>query len=216
LSDYPDPDDSFAWHEDHEKASNDLRRIIGVLVNDLTDARRSRTGRKLERRRRYLRAGFALVEGTLGGIRGIALSDIHRKRTAFSEAEIAVLTGHAFELDRKGKTRGRPVTYQVSSYVRFMLPILARIYRVDFDLDVGGSGWRSFEAARLLRNRVTHPRSSVDLIISDTEMATAKEGIGWFLTEMGRITEGIVQGLDERLARLTERRTKLDSQGEND
>jgi len=50
----------------------------------------------------------------------------------------------------------------------------------DFEVDTRNLGWKCLLEAVRVRNRVTHPKCSQDLIVADEEVQLLTDGVAWF------------------------------------
>lgn len=57
---------------------------------------------------------------------------------------------------------------------------VAQAFCPGLKVDFGVEGWSALKRAIAARNRITHPKSSDDLVLSDGEIEAAKSGFFWF------------------------------------
>jgi hypothetical protein len=91
---------------------------------------------------------------------------------AFSEASLFV--------NERGEIVEQPRYISTIAMIRLTARVATQLCP-DSTVDLGTTGWRCLKNAFQTRNRITHPKSSSDLAISDEEMACAKVGFFWFL-----------------------------------
>jgi hypothetical protein len=138
-------------------------------------------------RRTYLRSCFALVDGMLFAHRTVVQA--YTKDAAesplppkWTEAERMLLQEVEYELADNGTVKVRGQKFQpFLKYTRFIFNVPAKHHRKSNPVDYGGSGWQSFRAAYEIRNRITHPKSPDDLLISDGELVHIRAAVAWFV-----------------------------------
>jgi len=57
----------------------------------------------------------------------------------------------------------------------------AMLIEPDLSVDFSHVGWARFKSAITIRNRVTHPKTIADLLISSTDMQTINQAFTWML-----------------------------------
>lgn len=87
----------------------------------------------------------------------------------------------AYDIDDSGKTRSRRPFIPVKNNIRFTFDVFARAHSVTESPDYQGSGWQAFQRALQVRNRITHPKVTADLAVSDDEIRATDEAWSWFL-----------------------------------
>ena len=149
-----------------------------------------RSGDSQFARRTYLRSFFSFVEGVLFAKRNIVReytkdeASSHGPRI-LTDGERMLLEEIEYELADNGETRIRERNFQpFLKYLRFTFHVSAKLHRKANEVDYSGSGWQSFRAAYEVRNRITHPKSRADLLISGDELAQHKAAAAWFLKQM--------------------------------
>jgi hypothetical protein len=65
--------------------------------------------------------------------------------------------------------------------VRFVFALFARVRGLSAQADYSGHGWRAFREAVEIRNRITHPKASVDLSVSSSDLKLTEQAYAWFL-----------------------------------
>lgn len=126
------------------------------------------------RRRAYVRATFASVEGFVFALKRIALTKPH----LFEPGELTLLLEKEHVLTNMGDVRPRPRFLRVDDNLRFAFKAFMRFHGSDDALDTG-QGWAAFQKAITIRNRVTHPKRIEDLSISDDDVRTIRQAAHW-------------------------------------
>ena len=68
----------------------------------------------------------------------------------------------------------------LSRSVLYTFQKYAYIHWFDFEVDTRNLGWKHLLEAVRIRNRVTHPKCSQDLIVTDEEVQRLTDGVTWF------------------------------------
>jgi hypothetical protein len=185
-------------HQAHFNALINLAQIQQVLRDDLIDAiPQNAVEATPQKRRSYIRNGIAMVEGTSAGMISIALADAEAGVTEFDAGEIVILRGQKYDLNDEGGARGHPDKQKLTRTVRFSFAVMSRTYGVPFTLEVANNGWRCFKATVLVRNRLVHPRTRVDLTVTDHELGEAAIAFEWFRSENLRFGNMVRESIPE-------------------
>jgi hypothetical protein len=132
-------------------------------------------------RRSLVRAVFAAIEGFVSVMKADVIEDSYAGRFTLSRAERAVLLEEAYDLTDTGQPRLRPFFLPTAKNVRFVFALFARVRGLSAQADYSGDGWRAFREAVEIRNRITHPKASVDLSISSSDLKLTEQAYAWFL-----------------------------------
>jgi hypothetical protein len=156
----------------------DFRNLAAILTEDVflhvkDDPKISDN----QQRRSFVRSVFALVEGMTYASKQAILDEYGPK---LSPAEIALITEESFDLDDGGTSKTRPLFLPLAKNVRFMFDLLIRFWEIPLEIKVGGPGWQGFLAAIQVRNRLTHPKRSSDLTVSDADLKNVHIAYRWF------------------------------------
>lgn len=195
-----------------EKELKEYNEIIDVLGADANNAEQEwrRDPSNQFRRRSFIRAGFAYIEGHLYQLKQLALAldnfklDLRAgdtKKNAWIEGtmltpgERMVLAEETFEVDDKGKVYPQTRFVRLDKNIKLAFRAFAKAYSIDFPIDFGVAEWGDFKTAIDIRNRITHPKGVADLKVSDAEMQVVDRGLGWYcsladrcIAKLGQIT----------------------------
>lgn len=133
-------------------------------------------------RRAYIRSLFAMIEGSIWVLKQIVLhapvQEGHVKR--LSVAEYALLSDRTYDLKSNGQPKEQTKYLKLPDNIRFTFGVLEKYFKADFELGIGKVAWDNFLEAQAIRNRITHPKTSEEFEVSDSEIATCKETCSWF------------------------------------
>lgn len=140
-------------------------------------------------RRNFVRALFAMIEGSVFVIKQSTLIAGFSERLSF--AEIALLKEETFDLDNKGNVRSQVKFLRIADNFKFAARMASRVFDCNLDLGVGTQEWDYFLELIRIRNRVTHPKGSSDFEISQDEAELARKVFYWFNDFVVALTECI-------------------------
>ena len=144
-------------------------------------------------RRVYIRSAFALFEGFIFRMKQIAC-DVHKIRgDVFTDAEIAFLSEEFTEavLNDKGEvnTLKKKRFIAIEGNLKFAFKAYSRAFKSNYTLNLGDDGWEAFKYALQVRHRLTHPKNSAQLLVSDEDLLKVEKGFEWFRKETKTIIE---------------------------
>jgi len=184
-----------------------LHSMESVLQQDVLDHENLINGEnKTESSKRsFVRAVFALIEGSVFNLKEVALNVSVHKPTRFSKAELAMLEEVSYELNDKGETKTQVKFIPLTKNMRFAFDTAARAFNVSYTLVVDDEGWSKFRDALILRNRITHPKQIDDLQLSDDEVQVVADTATWFLNNQHTLFQLFVDKM-QRLAEFLDTR----------
>jgi hypothetical protein len=161
-----------------------LNALLAELAEELGAVLKGKDKDKLSQpeRRIYVRSTFALIEAWIYVMKQIALAMHPDPRCpTISEAERAFAQEQEYRLTDSGDVEIRRTKISLEANLRFGFKLMAKSGSILSELDVSGSEWQSFRRAAKIRDRITHPKSVADLIISDEDYNDVSVGFGWVL-----------------------------------
>ena len=132
-------------------------------------------------RRSYVRTTFAFIEGFTAVLKSGALAEFQAGRATLALAEVALLLEESYSAADDGKALVRGSYLPLAANVRFAFDMFARTHGATETPDFSSDGWRALKDSVRIRNRVTHPKVTGDLHISDDEVKTIDRGWEWYL-----------------------------------
>ena len=165
-------------------------RLMATLWLDTAQAERTlQSADSQYARRQYVRTVFAMIEGMVFATKQLATGV---PGETMEPAETAMLRGVAYDLDEKGKAVTKTARLALEREVRFALRMYAKSVGLQYELDVSGRGWQALTGAKLVRDRLMHPKRAEDLDVSNAELETAKEAALWFRQEHSDLQEAMI------------------------
>jgi len=128
-------------------------------------------------RRVLVRAIFAFVEGLSYSLR-VSLLEQHSK--TLKASEIMALNEEQLDITNSGDVRVKSIKASLMSLVCLTVKQYSKCYAEKLKLECAGSGFEGLVSSVRVRDRLMHPRSDIDLIITDEEITRAVLGFLWF------------------------------------
>src|SRR5438874_1712106 len=94
-------------------------------------------------RRQFVRAVFALFDGTIYGMKQSACEGATGFSVTWSPSELAMIREEAYDLDDRGNSKIRPLYPRWENNVRFAFGIVARAHKISYPVNFGTNGWNA-------------------------------------------------------------------------
>ena len=178
----PQPDLRFtaALAADYERAEEEF---IDAVANQEDDALTGRYGYCC---RNLVRAAFAYFEGMIFSLKTYAALDTVENCHDLSQDDLDLCTELTYGLDDTGKVIERPLQIKFLSNVRYAFRVYETANRLLPHFDASKDWWSCLCASLKVRDRLVHPRTVEDLLVSQDEMKNliqAKAGFDELLIE---------------------------------
>lgn len=132
-------------------------------VNDLLDVEQDTE----PWRRNFIRTSVALIEGQIHCLRDICLTRLEFKGPQLAKNEIKALESEQqFDSDERYK---------------YVVRAAYKLFELDPAPDFGGSEWRSAQRVFEKRHQLMHPKTPVDLEVSDELWEEIHKGVVWLI-----------------------------------
>lgn len=178
---------------------NILEQDVKKLIESGKDAQADQTWR-----RSAYRAVFSWIEGVVYQMKQVAVctqGGFYQAR--FSRAEIAFLQEETYYLDEKGRVKTKYNNFsEIDKNLRFAYAKLVEGLQLSINLEVGGQGWEAFKEAKKIRNSLTHPKNSSELLVTDENMQVLSDTIQWFGTQISNLVTDALAGVQPRLEEI--------------
>jgi hypothetical protein len=176
-----------------QQAVDELNKTFRILAEDVDESRAyGRENPAPFAHRTLLRTNFAVIEGMTYSFRQVALAAA-AKSDLFSPAEIALLKEESYYLNKKGQVEPRYDWQPLLPSIIFSMRCFARVYGAPFEPDTGDNGWACMSKYKKLRDRLTHPKSSADLQLSDSDLEIAMKATAWFKSTVQNLLKACKQ-----------------------
>jgi hypothetical protein len=125
-----------------------------------------------------------------------------------TNAEIAMLKEETYNLNEKGDVTLSKSKLRSKDNLCFTLKTFARASKASFEIDRKSEEWGSYIEALRVRDRITHPKNSEDLIISDTELKIVQKTFIWYFACMIALSNIALSSLKSLLKDDTKKKVK--------
>ena len=167
--------------------------FLESLIDDVhTAMQRQENDDNQSHRRELIRTLFAAIDGSVWVYR-TEVSEIARTCEILTPDEELALSEKFVSVTDQGKITAQQRYVSIMAMIRLTARLATRINRA-FQPDFGADGWEKFRRAIKIRNRVTHPKVSSDLLISPEDLSECLGAFYWLLdhcvTGIGQATVG--------------------------
>ena len=126
-------------------------------------------------RRCFVRSFFAAADASIFVVKDACLS----RPTEYSAGELSLLREEAYSL-QNGQIQIQPKFIPIDRNLRFAISMYVRGRGGNSTLELGDGGWEAFKQSIQIRNRITHPKGSEELEISNAELKAVRTAFVWF------------------------------------
>lgn len=130
---------------------------------------------KFFRRRNFVKTVFSSIEGNL-----FAMNRILLEESNLTDGETIKLQEYEFIGPTEDKLRKKPYFLSMDENVKFVIRTFEKFNPKETSVDFNGDDWNNFKEAVKIRNRITHPKHSSDLLISENEIEIIRNSYHWF------------------------------------
>lgn len=141
-------------------------------------------------RRDVVRTSFAAIEGLVWVFREEVI-DAANSTYGLEPGEEAVLSETTYSIDRSGTVFSQQRFIPLLPCIRLIAGIAERLSG-QRTFDFSTAGWQQLRDAAAIRNRITHPKSKDDLILSAHDVTTNVEALYWLLGNLSDAIGGLV------------------------
>jgi hypothetical protein len=135
-----------------------------------------------ESNRTYVRSFFSMLEGITYRTRQILLERYKEKNIDLTPEQIIVLSEISVELKDDGSIKKRQKFYDLRSMVLFTYKIYCGLYKKlnIYKKYLSDSKYNDFNESIKMRNRITHPKSGMDVFITVEDIQKVISAGEWF------------------------------------
>jgi hypothetical protein len=172
------------------EAIQELDKVHTVLRADLGAANSLRVQADTPyARRQFVRSGFAWIEGVVYRLKQVTLQVYEGSAVPLPRQTACALAEDSFDLTDDGKVRPRLPNTKTLPNLRFAFRSFLEAFHCSHKPDYGGTGFQALQSSLALRHRLTHPKSTGDLEVSEDAIGEAILAFDWFLGEMRAILQ---------------------------
>lgn len=154
--------------------------FIGVLLDDVRRAHLRHSERDTSSSRRDLvRTVFAAIDGLGWSYREFVRDNLGELGHISPDEELA-LSEVSYSVTANGKVSRQRKFISTPAAIRLACRIVERVDPTN-SFDFSGAGWADFIEAIEVRNRITHPKSIIDLDINNAELIACLDAFYWLM-----------------------------------
>jgi hypothetical protein len=151
-------------------------------------------------RRSLIRADFAYLEAICFQLKRLCLTETIIKNAEisidFSTAELSLLKEETYNIDDNGRAQSSKSKIRTADNLLFAIKMVAKLTSTDVDIDKSSKEWSDFKAAIKIRDRITHPKTALDIEISDNEIRNLQTSIHWVMGKVLSVTGAYVNKIN--------------------
>ncbi|MEO8399017.1 MAG: hypothetical protein ABI550_04280 [Ignavibacteriaceae bacterium] len=160
-------------YPDYSSASPKIKIMLDNIKNDI----------KLFRKRTYVRTVFSYIEGMLFAMKRILLEDYED----LNDEDIIKLQEYRLVGANAEKLQKKPVFIDLKENMKFTFDKYGKIRANNYQTDFNSNDWENFKKCIKIRNKITHPKHSDDLIVTDEEYKKVQMAHDWFFKILNKL-----------------------------
>lgn len=184
---------------DQKHSIIEFQKLSSILLIDIERANKSylASPKSQTAARNLVRIIFASIEGQTFALKQWSLNTYRLKNKIAQPGELALLEDVSYELNESGNIKKRTLRLPTAANVRFAFESMARAHDINFEFNSESLGWKSLKNALQVRHRLTHPKSSWDLLLEKDDVNEAIVASAWFNVTVLEILMGCLLKLCE-------------------
>ena len=131
-------------------------------------------------RRTLYRTSFSHFEGIMNGLKQVIYHTAPEAGLTLNPEVKLFLLDATPSLKNNGQVTTKKYFFSFEQTLKSIVYTYIELFSPKFKINYSGNEWQQFKNAILTRNRLTHPRTDDDLIISDKELEYIKNSTEWF------------------------------------
>ena len=192
-------------------SSTDFNDFWRCLIMDIVTSQANLSEKDTQYNRRcLLRCFIAAIEGMSYHLKQSCLwiYQLHVENNQpikLTHEDIGLLKEETYALNSRGGVQASQKFLPTAESFRFALNTYFKCSKCDVKLEVGDNGWASLQNTIKVRNRITHPKSLVDLSISEADLAQINCATFWFMSTITTAVTCVNDKLSENIRILAAR-----------
>jgi hypothetical protein len=177
--------------------------FTSILLSDVIAAfdRHHESGSQANKRE-FIRTAFAAIEGLTWIFREHAIETAQHTAQLKRDEEIA-LSEISYQISESGRITRQQRYLPLLATIRLTARIANRV-APEYEIDFSNDAWDKLRQTIRIRNRITHPKTAQDLILTEDDIRISLAALFWFLEETGQTMVAINFAAKEHLGRLDE------------
>ena len=181
------------------KTLDEMLAVSGVLRQDIESLvaayRHDWSSQPL--RRMFVRAYWSMIEGEVYCTKEFVLRACELGDKNLSAEEHVFLSESRVIVDEEGAASLKPAHTDALSNLKQTLKIAASKFDLDWAPNFSTQGWGKLALSLELRHRITHPKASAELVVSESELDIHKDAFAWFLEAFNEFQASLFRKCDE-------------------
>ena len=181
------------------KTLDEMLEVSGVLRQDIESLvaayRHDWSSQPL--RRMFVRAYWSMIEGEVFCTKQLALRACELGDKSLSAEEHVFLSESRIIVDEEGAASLKHAHIDTLSNLKQTLKIAASKFDLDWTPNFSTQGWEKLALSLELRHRITHPKATSELVVSESELDIHKDAFAWFLEASNEFQASLLRKCDE-------------------
>ncbi len=162
-------------------ALKELVSISNILSDDITSISEVDYSKLSSKQKRdAVRSIFAIIEGLTYCLKQAALEFNTQLDKKLSIYEQMAINEEIARIDDSGNIKISTEFSSITSNVRFAFNVFEKVTNSEFKLKVDTADWAAFKKSIPVRHRITHPKRTSDLEITEFEISSLIKVCLWF------------------------------------
>lgn len=169
--------------------------------------------------RTFIRTSISLIEAELFILKQDLIIYCRDNAIQISPEIALLLDSKKYEINSNGQVKERLLQVRLNDDIRFCFGQIKSFKGYKLYKEFDDSGWSKVISTIAVRNRLTHPKSSEDIVVSNQEVVDCKLAFNWFIKnvvffleqdkdEIERESNKKIKELEARRDQLIEKRAK--------
>jgi hypothetical protein len=179
---------------------NDVQKTLPrILIQDVILSLERHDHQSTQANKRDLvRTIFAAIEGLIWMYR-VEIRFHANVIDPLSPIQEIALAEKSYAVDERGEIKEQVRFIPIPAMIRLTTRIAEQICP-ELKIDFGALGWTDLKQAIKVRNRITHPKNTSDLNVSEADIAISQSGLFWFLDLFEKVLNALHSATTNYLA----------------
>jgi len=138
-----------------------------------------------------------MIEGEVFCTKQLALRACELGDKSPSAEEHVFLSESRIIVDEEGAASLKQAQIDTLSNLKQTLKIAASKFDLDWTPNFSTQGWEKLALSLELRHRITHPKATAELVVSESELDIHKDAFAWFLEASNEFQASLLRKCDE-------------------
>ena len=156
-------------------------------------------------RRSLIRLCTSLFESEIFILKNRLISYCDKNSIPFKPELRLTLEGKKYTVESSGKLKSNYLSIKLTDDIRFTFQTYMDIRGFQLSSSFNDNGWNDLKETIKIRNRITHPKSTVEQEINTSEIAICMSGYNWFHKNYDQFMRQELEHLQIANSKLDER-----------